>query len=128
MQNSVQVKYKTLFKLRKMAFRPPKITHLYICIVPNLAYQISDLTNQLPRNYSLKSKSRKWPLQFLNTLNLAEINAWVLYKDTTVREVTRYVIGTRILHWIPPWDRLRKSTNTHPKYKYRLLWSVKHVR
>ncbi|VVC38802.1 Hypothetical protein CINCED_3A020432 [Cinara cedri] len=43
-----------------------------------------DVTDQMARNYSVKSKSRRWPLQvFFNILDLAGINAWVLYKETT---------------------------------------------
>ena len=39
-----------------------------------------DMADQMARKYSVKSKSRRWPLQiFFNILDLAGINSWVLY-------------------------------------------------
>lgn len=49
-----------------------------------------DVTDQMARTNSVKSKSRRWPLQvFYNILDLAGINAWILYKDTTDEKITR---------------------------------------
>ena len=42
------------------------------------------------RKYSVKSKSCRWPFQeFFNILDLAGINAWVLYKETTGVKISR---------------------------------------
>ncbi|GBN36766.1 hypothetical protein AVEN_271594-1 [Araneus ventricosus] len=44
----------------------------------------------MARKYSTKSKSRGWPVQvFFNILNLAAINAWILYKQTTEERISR---------------------------------------
>ena len=49
-----------------------------------------DVTDQMARKYSVKSKSRRWPLQvFFNILDLAGINAWILYKETTGSLISR---------------------------------------
>lgn len=46
--------------------------------------------NQMVRKYSVKSKSCRWPLQvFFNIIDLAGINAWVLYKATTGEKMSR---------------------------------------
>ncbi|XP_043506207.1 uncharacterized protein LOC122526717, partial [Polistes fuscatus] len=43
-----------------------------------------DITDQMAKKYSVKSGSRRWPLQvFYNILDLAGINSWILYKETT---------------------------------------------
>uniref|UniRef100_A0A1A9US35 DDE_Tnp_1_7 domain-containing protein n=1 Tax=Glossina austeni TaxID=7395 RepID=A0A1A9US35_GLOAU len=45
---------------------------------------IVDVTDQIARKYSVKSKCQRWPLQvFFNILDLAGINAWILHKETT---------------------------------------------
>jgi CO dehydrogenase/acetyl-CoA synthase gamma subunit (corrinoid Fe-S protein) len=39
-----------------------------------------DVTDQMARKYTVKSASRRWPLQvFFNILDLAGINSWILY-------------------------------------------------
>lgn len=44
----------------------------------------------MTRKYSVKSKSQRWPLQvFFSILDLAGINAWLLYKETTGEEISR---------------------------------------
>lgn len=49
-----------------------------------------DISDQMARKYSVKSGSRRWPLQvFFNILDLAGINAWVLYKETTGENISR---------------------------------------
>lgn len=49
-----------------------------------------DVTDQMARKYSVKSKCQRWPLQvFFNILDLAGINAWILYKETTGEEISR---------------------------------------
>lgn len=49
-----------------------------------------DVVDQMARQYSTKSSSRRWPLQvFFNVLDLAAINAWVLYKEVTKQKISR---------------------------------------
>lgn len=49
-----------------------------------------DMTDQMARKYSTKSKSCRWPIQvFFNILDLAAINAWILYKQTTGETISR---------------------------------------
>lgn len=49
-----------------------------------------DITDQMARKYSVKSGSRRWPLQvFFNILDLAAINAWVLYNEITGENISR---------------------------------------
>lgn len=44
----------------------------------------------MARKYTCKSGSRRWPLQvFFNILDLACINAWILYKETTGENISR---------------------------------------
>jgi hypothetical protein len=49
-----------------------------------------DVTDQMARKYTVKSGSRRWPLQvFFNILDLAGINCWILYKNTTGENISR---------------------------------------
>ncbi|XP_035739246.1 piggyBac transposable element-derived protein 4-like [Vespa mandarinia] len=49
-----------------------------------------DVTDQMARKYTVKSSSRKWSLRvFFNILDLAGINCWILYKNTTGENITR---------------------------------------
>ena len=49
-----------------------------------------DMTDQMARKYSVKSKSNRWPVHvFFNILDLASINAWILYKETTGEKISR---------------------------------------
>ncbi|CAH2089749.1 unnamed protein product [Euphydryas editha] len=49
-----------------------------------------DVLDQMARKYSVKAGSRRWPLQvFYNILDLAAINAWILYKETCDENITR---------------------------------------
>ncbi|GFQ83645.1 uncharacterized protein TNCT_189581 [Trichonephila clavata] len=44
----------------------------------------------MARKFTTKSKSCRWPLQvFFNILDLAGINAWILYKQTTGDNISR---------------------------------------
>uniref|UniRef100_A0A1A9V4W5 DDE_Tnp_1_7 domain-containing protein n=1 Tax=Glossina austeni TaxID=7395 RepID=A0A1A9V4W5_GLOAU len=50
----------------------------------------ADVTDQMARKYSVKSKCQRCPLQvFFNILDLAGINASILYKETTGAEISR---------------------------------------
>ena len=49
-----------------------------------------DVTDQRARKYTVKSCSQRWPLQiFFNILDLATINAWVLYNETCGENISR---------------------------------------
>ena len=49
-----------------------------------------DVVDQMARKYSVKASSRRWPVQvFYNILDLAAINAWILYKETTGAAIKR---------------------------------------
>ncbi|XP_025160794.1 piggyBac transposable element-derived protein 4-like [Harpegnathos saltator] len=49
-----------------------------------------DVFDQMARKYSVKASSRRWPLQvFYNILDLAAINVWILYKETTQVNISR---------------------------------------
>jgi hypothetical protein len=49
-----------------------------------------DATDQMARKYTVKSGSRRWPLQvFFNILDLAGINSWILYKSATGKKISR---------------------------------------
>ncbi|XP_043597817.1 piggyBac transposable element-derived protein 4-like [Bombus pyrosoma] len=48
------------------------------------------IADQMAKKYSVKSGSRRWPLQvFFNILDLASIDAWILYKETTGEQISR---------------------------------------
>ena len=49
-----------------------------------------DIADQMAKKYSVKSGSRKWSLQvFFNILDLAGINAWILYREITGEQISR---------------------------------------
>uniref|UniRef100_A0A1A9VHW1 PiggyBac transposable element-derived protein domain-containing protein n=1 Tax=Glossina austeni TaxID=7395 RepID=A0A1A9VHW1_GLOAU len=61
-----------------------------IRISETIGFYNSTKFDQMARKYSVKPKFQRWPLQvFLNTLDLAGINAWILYKETTGEEISR---------------------------------------
>ncbi|XP_033319032.1 uncharacterized protein LOC117216437 [Bombus bifarius] len=49
-----------------------------------------NIARQMITKYSVKLRSKRWPLQvFFNILDLAGINAWILYKETTGEQISR---------------------------------------
>ncbi len=49
-----------------------------------------DVADQMARKYSVKAGSRRWPVHvFYNILDLAGINSWILYKETTGKSIKR---------------------------------------
>lgn len=49
-----------------------------------------DVVDQMARKYSVKAGNFRWPLQiFFNILDLAAINAWILYKQCTGATISR---------------------------------------
>ncbi|XP_041102639.1 uncharacterized protein LOC121313928 [Polyodon spathula] len=49
-----------------------------------------DIVDQMSQKYSVKAGSRRWPVQvFYNIMDLAAINSWILYKETTGKWISR---------------------------------------
>lgn len=49
-----------------------------------------DVADQMARKFSVKAKCNRWPVHvFFNVLDLAAINAWILYKETADIEISR---------------------------------------
>ena len=66
-------------KIEKNGKRLPETVTLY----NNTKFGV-DVTDQMARKYTVKAGSWRWPLQvFYNILDLAGINAWILYKELT---------------------------------------------
>ncbi|KAL2745594.1 piggyBac transposable element-derived protein 4-like [Vespula maculifrons] len=54
--------------------------------------RFSSKIHEVRRKYSVKLKPCKWPLQeflIFYLVNLVEINAWIMYKETTREEISR---------------------------------------
>lgn len=50
-----------------------------------------DTLDQMARMYSTKAGSRRWPVQvFYNVLDLAAINAWILYQSVIGKKISRH--------------------------------------
>jgi len=49
-----------------------------------------DILDQMAKKYTCRTGTRRWPIHsFQNTLDLAAINAWVLYKEVTKEKISR---------------------------------------
>ena len=49
-----------------------------------------DIVGQMAEKYTCRTGTRRWPMHsFQNTLDLAEINAWVLYKEVANEKISR---------------------------------------
>ena len=49
-----------------------------------------DIVDQMARKYSMKASCSRWPIHvFYNILDLAAINAWVLFKESTGKTISR---------------------------------------
>ena len=49
-----------------------------------------DILDQMAKKYTRRTGTRRWPIHnFQNTLNLAAINAWILYKEVTNENISR---------------------------------------
>lgn len=63
----------------------PETVHFY-----NSTKYGVDVVDQMARKYTVKSASRRWPIHVLfNILDLAAINAWILYKEVTGERIKR---------------------------------------
>ena len=50
-----------------------------------------DILDQMSRQYSVKSGSRRWPVHVLyNITDMSLINAWVVYKAVTQSHLSRW--------------------------------------
>lgn len=66
-----------------------------------------DMLDQMARQLSTKSGCRRWPLAvFFNIIDLAAINAWILYKKVTHSNVSRrkflHDLSSELRHDAPP--------------------------
>ena len=51
-----------------------------------------DIVDQMARKYTVRTSTRRWPIHsFRNTLDLAAINAWIVYKAITKNNILRRV-------------------------------------
>ena len=49
-----------------------------------------DIVDQMASKFSVKAGSRRWAVHvFYNILDLAAINAWILYKEVTKKKISR---------------------------------------
>ena len=49
-----------------------------------------DVFDQMTRKYSVKASSRRWPVQvFYNVLDMAAINSWILFRESTGSKMSR---------------------------------------
>jgi hypothetical protein len=55
-----------------------------------------DETDQMAKKYTLKSGFRRWPFRLFYILDLAEINAWILYKIAIGEKILRKVFLFRL--------------------------------
>jgi len=50
-----------------------------------------DILDQMARRYSTRAAARRWPVHvFCNILDLAAINAWVIYRGVTGEKMSRH--------------------------------------
>lgn len=70
-----------------------------------------DVVDQMARQYSTKSASRRWPLQvFFNILDMAAINAWILYKEATGKKICRQDFIFKLAEELRERERENKKT------------------
>ncbi|XP_037040304.1 piggyBac transposable element-derived protein 4-like [Bradysia coprophila] len=63
-----------------------------------------DITDGMAKAHSVKAASRRWPVHvFYNILDLAAINAWILYREVTGKKISR------IKYLLSLADDLRKN-------------------
>jgi hypothetical protein len=77
-----------------------------------------DVVDQMARKYTVKAGSRRWPVQvFYNILDLAGINAWILYKEVTGKSMRRRDFLLQLATELrKPYVAARESTaHVHPR-------------
>lgn len=73
-----------------------------------------DVTDQMARKYSVKSGSRRWPLQvFFNILDLVGINSWILYKNLTGKNISRKDFLFRLAEELTSGNQKAEIRPTH---------------
>jgi len=56
-----------------------------------------DILDQMARRYSTRAVTRRWPVHvFYSILNLAAINAWLIYRGVTGEEMSRHAFLRQI--------------------------------
>jgi len=57
-----------------------------------------DILDQIAHRYSTRAAARRWPVHvFYNILDLAAINAWIIYRGVTGEEMSRHAFSVRLL-------------------------------
>ena len=72
----------------------------------------------MARKYTVKAGARRWPVQvFYNILDLAGINAWILYKEVTGKSIRRRDFLLQLATELrKPYVMARESTvHAHPR-------------
>ena len=60
-----------------------------------------DSLDQMNKCYNVKAPSRRWPIQVWNNiLNLASINAWIIYKEVNKSMITRQKFSINLIQEI----------------------------
>lgn len=72
-----------------------------------------DSLDQMTRNYNVKAPTRRWPVQvFYNILNLAAINAWVLFNSVNRTKLSRREFIIKLLEEIVESVGANKTSST----------------
>ncbi|KAJ8895037.1 hypothetical protein PR048_000361 [Dryococelus australis] len=70
--------------------------------------------DQMERKYSVKSAPRRWPVHvFFNLLDLAVINAWLLYKEVTGRKIKRRKLIVELCEELRAVHMANRNTKPH---------------
>ncbi|QQP48685.1 Uncharacterized protein FKW44_009067, partial [Caligus rogercresseyi] len=79
-----------------------------------------DSLDQMCRLYSTKSGTRRWPVAvFNNILDIAGINAWILYKETQQDKITRRQFLQELAMELCRTDNLENTTSEITSTKKR---------
>ena len=91
-----------------------------------------DVVDQMTRKYSVKAKSRRWPVHvFCNVIDLAIINSWILNKETCKLKINRRVYMQRIAEELcgsllnNETDEINESEQEAPRKKRRTWLTTK---
>lgn len=70
-----------------------------------------DILDSMAREYSVKPPSRRWPLHvFCNILDLAAINAWILYRKVTQSHISRREFLQELILELAAANQTRRSS------------------
>ena len=80
-----------------------------------------DVLDQMAREYTVKAASRRWPVHvFYNVLDLAAINAWILYKEATLTKISRRAFLLQLAEeLVIGYTSTRKTTESNVSLELR---------